>query len=130
MADPGDVLGDFTIVREVGRGAMGVVYEARQESLARRVAVKVLHPAAALEPTFVARFREEAIGVARLSHEGILPVYAVGSVDDVPWFAMEFVEGEELGALVERDGPMDPRRAGRIVRDAALALSHAHEQGI
>jgi hypothetical protein len=130
VAQAGDVLGDFVLVREAGRGAMGVVYEATQRSLSRRVAVKVLAPSAAGDPVWVERFRAEATAAAKLSHPGILPVHAVGTEGDVPWFAMEFVEGKTAAEIVEADGPLDPREAARMVRDAALALDHAHGRGI
>jgi formylglycine-generating enzyme required for sulfatase activity/predicted Ser/Thr protein kinase len=130
VVNPGDVLGDFEILREVGRGAMGVVYEARQRSLTRNVAVKVLAPAAAGDPVWVERFRVEATAAARLSHPGILPVYAVGAGDGLPWFAMEFVEGRDLSDVVYEGGALPPREAARIVRDAALALDHAHVEGV
>ena len=129
--NPGDVLGDFELLREVGRGAMGVVYEARQHSLERRVAIKVLSPAAAGDPVWVERFRVEANAAARLSHPGILPVFAVGGGDSgLPWFAMEYVEGRDLSDVVREDGALPPREAARVVRDAALALDHAHVEGV
>ncbi len=130
MVKVGDTLGDFELVREVGRGAMGVVYEARQRSLSRVVAVKVLTPSAAGDPVWVERFRVEAQAAARLSHPGIVPVYAVGETESVPWFAMEFVDGKDLSEIVRVGGPMDPRDAARVVRDAALALDHAHGCGV
>jgi formylglycine-generating enzyme required for sulfatase activity/predicted Ser/Thr protein kinase len=122
----GDRLGDFTIEREIGRGNMGVVYEARQASLGRRVAVKVLTPAALGNAEWLERFQGEARAAAQLSHPGILPIYAVGEEQGVPWFAMEFVEGRDLSSIVAEGGALAPREAARVVRDAALALDHAH----
>src|SRR5262249_7453927 len=84
-------LGDFRIVREVGRGGMGVVYEAEQISLRRRVALKVLPFAAALDPRQLQRFRNEAIAAASLHHEHIVPVHAVGCERGVHFYAMQFV---------------------------------------
>ena len=134
MPRAGDRLGEFDLVQEVGRGAMGVVYEARQASLGRRVAVKVLSSAAAGDPVWVERFRAEATAAARLSHASILPVFAVGDTSreegGVPWFAMEFVEGHDLSEIVREKGPLPPKEAARILRDAALALDHAHGQGV
>src|SRR5438045_7491287 len=100
MTRPGDVFGDFVIVREAGRGAMGVVYEAKQSSLDRRVALKVLAPDAANDVLLVERFLHTAALVARLSHPGILPVYAVGRDGGTPWFAMELVDGEDLDVVL------------------------------
>jgi serine/threonine protein kinase len=105
---------------------MGVVYEARQASLGRRVAVKVLTPGAMGQREWVERFQGEARAAAQLSHPGIVPIYAVGEEDGLPWFAMEFVEGRDLAAVVAERGRLAPREAARIVRDAALALDHAH----
>ncbi len=130
MPQVGDRLGDFALVREVGRGNMGVVYEARQESLGRRVAVKVLTPAAAGDPLWTDRFRTEALAAARLSHPGIAAVYAVGEAAGVPWFAMEFVEGKDVSQVLDGRPHPSPREAARIVRDAALALDHAHVHGV
>jgi serine/threonine protein kinase len=110
---------------------MGTVWEARQESLGRTVALKVLSAAVAGDPVWVARFRAEAGQAARLSHVGILPVHAVGETPEgVPWYAMELVRGEDLAARLEREGPPDPETAARWVRDAARALEHAHAAGI
>jgi serine/threonine protein kinase/tetratricopeptide (TPR) repeat protein len=109
------VLGDFRIVREVGRGAMGVVYEAVQVSLGRRVAVKVLPLAAALDARQLQRFKNEAQAAAHLLHQHIVPVYAVGYERGVHYYAMQFIDGHTLAALIhqlrQRDGLGPPTRA-------------------
>jgi serine/threonine protein kinase/Flp pilus assembly protein TadD len=97
---PGPVLGDYRIVREVGRGGMGVVYEAEQLSLRRRVALKVLPFAGALDPRQLGRFHNEARAAAHLHHTNIVPVYAVGCERDVHFYAMQFIEGHTLAALI------------------------------
>jgi serine/threonine protein kinase/tetratricopeptide (TPR) repeat protein len=94
-------LGDFELVREVARGGMGIVYEAVQLSLRRRVALKVL-PWAALDGKPLQRFRNEAQAAAHLHHANIVPVYAVGSEGDVHYYAMEFIEGLTLATLIDR----------------------------
>jgi serine/threonine protein kinase len=94
-------LGDFRLLREVGRGGMGVVYEAQQISLRRRVALKVLPFAAALDPRQLQRFKNEAMAAAHLRHEHIVPVYAVGAERGVHYYAMQFIEGQSLAALIE-----------------------------
>jgi serine/threonine protein kinase/tetratricopeptide (TPR) repeat protein len=102
-AGPGAVperLGDFRILREVGRGGMGVVYEAVQLSLARRVALKVLPFAATMDPRQLQRFQNEARAAACLHHDHIVPVHAVGSESGVHYFAMQFIEGQTLEALL------------------------------
>ena len=100
------VIGDFRIVREIGRGGMGVVYEAEQLSLGRRVALKTLPFAMALDPVRLNRFRNEAQAAAQLHHPNIVPVYAVGTERGVWYYAMQIVDGRSLAeALADlRDG--------------------------
>ncbi len=93
-------LGDFQLVREVGRGGMGVVYEAVQLSLNRRVAVKVLPTAAALDDRQLQRFKNEARAAAQLHHPNIVPVYGVGCDRGVHYYAMQFIEGQSLAEVV------------------------------
>jgi WD40 repeat protein/serine/threonine protein kinase len=94
------VLGDFRILREIGRGGMGVVYEAEQISLKRRVALKVLPFAAMLDPRHLQRFRNEAQAAAQLHHTNIVPVFAVGSERNVYYYAMQYIEGQTLDAMI------------------------------
>jgi serine/threonine protein kinase len=108
-------LGDFRIVREVGRGGMGIVYEAEQVSLGRRVALKVLPFAATMDPRHLQRFKNEARAAASLKHDHIVQVYAVGTDRGVHFYAMEFVEGQTLAQLIDglrpapaRPAPTDP----------------------
>jgi WD40 repeat protein/serine/threonine protein kinase len=96
----GGTLGDFRIVREVGRGGMGVVYEAEQISLGRRVALKVLPFAATMDPRQLARFHNEARAAASLHHPHIVPVYSVGCERAVHFYAMQLIEGESLADLI------------------------------
>jgi serine/threonine protein kinase len=115
---PGDIgqLGDFRLLREVGRGGMGVVYEAQQISLRRRVALKVLPFAAAIDSRQLQRFQNEALAAAHLRHENIVPVYAVGSERGVHYYAMQFVEGQSLASLIaERRGRGNDE--GRMTND-------------
>jgi serine/threonine protein kinase len=93
-------LGDFRLVREVGRGGMGVVYEAVQLSLGRRVALKVLPLAGALDPRQLQRFRNEAQAAAQLHHTNIVPVYAVGCERSVHFYAMQFIDGQSLAQVI------------------------------
>jgi eukaryotic-like serine/threonine-protein kinase len=96
-------LGDFRLVAEIGRGGMGVVYEAVQRSLNRRVALKVLPFAAAMDPTQLRRFQTEALAAAQLHHTHIVPVYSVGCERGVHFYAMQFIEGQTLAqAIAER----------------------------
>jgi serine/threonine protein kinase len=123
------VLGDFELLRELGRGGMGVVYEARQISLDRRVALKVLPPGEKDSPSRRDRFRLEAEAAARLRHPGIVPIYLVGEEDGELYFAMEYVEGPTLAARLAQ-GPLPVREAVELVRQITLAIQHAHENGV
>jgi len=100
-ADPlAGCLGDFRILREVGRGGMGVVYEAEQISLGRRVALKVLPFAATMDPRHLQRFQNEARAAASLEHPHIVPVYGVGCERGVHYYAMKFIDGQTVAALI------------------------------
>jgi serine/threonine protein kinase/tetratricopeptide (TPR) repeat protein len=124
--DPGpaeeapDRLGDFRILRELGRGGMGVVYEAEQESLGRRVALKILPSWARLDPYRRRRFVREARVVARLHHTNIVPVYGVGEHDGVPYYVMQFIEGCGVHVLLDRLRRL--RRAGEAGLADTVAL--------
>src|SRR5262245_10657790 len=96
----GTVLGDYQIVRPVGRGGMGVVYEAVQGSLGRRVALKVLPSALTLDPRQLARFHNEARAAASLDHPHIVKVHSVGSDHGAHFFAMQLIDGQSLEALI------------------------------
>src|SRR5579864_2962962 len=95
-------LGDFEIVREVGRGGMGVVYEARQVSLNRKVALKVLGGGLGLTAKAVQRFQREAEAAAKLHHTNIVPVYATGEQDGSHFYAMELIEGPSLDQVLRQ----------------------------
>ena len=130
------VLGDFRIVREVGRGGMGVVYEAVQISLGRRVALKVLPFAAAMDPQHLARFRVEVQAAALLHHAHIVPIHAVGCDRGVHYYAMQYIDGRTLAGLIDEvgRGPARPRGLARTAAtlglQAAEALEHAHRLGV
>src|SRR5262249_58651292 len=108
-AEPGR-LGDYRLVHEIGRGGMGIVYEAEQISLNHRVALKVLPFAATLDARQLLRFKNEARAAANLHHPHIVPVYGVGCERGVYYYAMQLVEGENLAEIVaemrrRREGP-------------------------
>lgn len=94
-------LGDYHLLAELGRGGMGIVFEAVQESLGRRVALKILPTAAALDQRAVSRFQIEAQAAARLQHAHIVPIYAVGQVESIPYYAMQLIEGTSLAHLIK-----------------------------
>jgi Flp pilus assembly protein TadD/serine/threonine protein kinase len=119
---PDAPLGDFQIVREIGRGGMGVVYEAEQLSLGRRVALKVLPFAAALDPRQLQRFQNEARAAAGLHHTNIVPVYGVGCARGVHYYAMQLIDGRTLAALIaEQRGELLARMPTVSEREAAAA---------
>ncbi len=94
-------LGDFQLLREIGRGGMGVVYEARQCSLGRRVALKILPFASTVDPRQLQRFQNEAAAAAHLEHPGIVPIYAVGCERGVHFYAMRLINGQHLGVIIQ-----------------------------
>ncbi len=106
-------LGDFRLLRPVGRGGMGVVYEAEQVSLRRRVAVKVLPFAAALDPRQLQRFKNESLAAAQLHHTHIVPVYYVGCERGVHFYAMQFVEGQSLAAVIAEQRALEASASDR-----------------
>lgn len=135
--DRGQQLGEFQIVREIARGGMGVVYEAVQTSLGRRVALKVLPAGRLLSGNALERFSREAATAGRLHHTGIVPVYAVGEEQGVHFYAMQLIEGWSLAEHVktlakERKRP-DREHARRVAhwgRQVAEALAYAHGKGV
>src|SRR5262249_46522728 len=107
------VLGDFRILREVGRGGMGIVYEAEQISLGRRVALKVLPFAATMDPRHLQRFQNEARAAASLHHEHIVPVYGVGQERGVHYYAMQLIDGRTLAEFIAHRQGSPPDRSGQ-----------------
>jgi serine/threonine protein kinase len=130
VADHPTQLGDFRVIREVGRGGMGVVYEAEQISLKRHVALKVLRFGAAPDTDALKRFQREAETVARLHHTNIVPIFAVGEENGVHYYAMQFIEGESLADRAKSQGACDPRQVAGWGLQAADALVYAHERGV
>lgn len=121
--------GDYELLQEVGRGAMGVVYRARQRSLDRVVAVKLLQGGVWAGDTARRRFLQEARAVASLEHPNIVGIHEVGEHHSQPFFSMDFVEGEHLGALLER-GPIGCSQAAQWLSTLARAIAYAHHQGV
>ena len=113
----------------IGRGGMGAVYKARQPSLDRLVALKILPPGVAGDTGFAERFTREARALARLSHPNIVGVYDFGQAAGMPFFLMEYVDGPNLREL-ERGGKLNPREAMQIIPQICEALQFAHDEGI
>jgi serine/threonine-protein kinase len=122
-------VGDYELLVELGRGGMGVVYQARQVSLDRMVALKMILRGTTASPADLARFRAEAEAVARLDHPGIVPVYEVGELDGQPYFSMKFVAGTTLARRLT-DGPLAPREAAALLAPVCRAIHFAHTQGV
>src|SRR6266850_5402657 len=122
-------LGDYELLEEVGRGGQGVVFRARQKSLNRTVALKVISLGQWASEAHLKRFRREAEAAASLDHAGIVPIYEVGERDGSCYFSMKFVEGGQLDEVVRRE-PMPIRRALEIIVKVAGTVHYAHEHGI
>ncbi|OHB72597.1 MAG: hypothetical protein A2V70_09305 [Planctomycetes bacterium RBG_13_63_9] len=120
LRKPPERLGDYRILREVGRGGMGIVYEAEQESLGRHVALKVLSAHALLEPKHLRRFRREAQAAARLHHTNIVAVYGVGEDHGIHYFVMEYIAGQGLDRVIAELGRLRSQpRASRAADPGA-----------
>src|SRR6266446_1877821 len=122
-------LGDYELLEEVGRGGQGVVFRARQKSLNRTVALKVISLGQWASKPHLKRFRLEAEAAARLEHPGIVPIHEVGERDGSCYFSMQFIEGGQLDEVVRRE-PMPIRRAVELIAKVARTVHYAHEHGI
>lgn len=121
---------EFTLVRELGKGGMGVVFLARDLQLQRDIAVKTLPPHLAADPAVRARFLREARTAAALSHAHIVPIYSAAERDEVVFFTMAYVDGESLAERVARAGPLPPDAVIRLLDELASALGAAHARGV
>jgi serine/threonine protein kinase len=124
------MLGNYEILETVGRGGMGVVYRAYDHVLGRTVALKVLRDDLRVQAHLVSRFQREARAVAALDHTNIVQVFAVGSIDNVPFISMEFIEGRPLNAIVRENEYLEWERAFHIAGQIAQGLAAAHDKGI
>jgi eukaryotic-like serine/threonine-protein kinase len=124
------MLGGYQILKELGRGGMGAVYLARQLSLNRSVALKVMRPEWARNATFVARFTREAYAAAQLSHHNVVQIYDFGEDKGTSYFSMEFVDGQTLGGLLKQKKRLDPEEAVGYILQAARGLKFAHDQSM
>ena len=125
----GQNVGKYKILDKIGRGGMGTVYRAIDETLHRDVAIKVLN-AELNDPEVAKRFRAEAITVARLSHPGIATIYELFEHEGEWLMVMEFVRGETLESMVSRMGPLSAQRAAELCMQTLAALAHAHSMGV
>ncbi len=118
----------YEVEKEIGRGGMGIVYKGRDKRLKRPVAIKLLPPELAFRSEIRQRFLREAEMAAQLSHPHIVPIYSVDEREGLVYFVMALVEGENLGTRIQRQGPIAPDEARRILREVGDALAYAHSQ--
>jgi serine/threonine protein kinase/tetratricopeptide (TPR) repeat protein len=121
--------GDYELVEEIGRGGQGVVYRARQRSLNRTVALKIVGLGQWSSTPQLKRFRQEAEAAASLEHPRIVPIYEIGEHDRSCYFSMKFIEGGQLETALER-GPIPPRQAAELMAKTARTVQFAHDRGI
>lgn len=123
-------VGDYELLEKIGGGGMGSVWRARQIRLQREVAVKILHEDLAAEPAFTEAFRQEAEITATLKHPGIVSVYEAGEVDGIWFYAMDWVDADNLEEVLREHGSRPLRDAVEMLRDTAAAVGYAHAQGV
>ena len=133
-ADPriGTLLGNFRVVRRLGEGGMGIVYEARHRQIDRRAAVKILHPEYAENPEYAARFLNEARSVNIVQHPGLVEIFEYGQEPDgTLYIVMEFLDGQTLHArMLERKAALPSQEITPILLQLARALAAAHDKGV
>jgi serine/threonine-protein kinase len=122
-------IGDYELLEKIGEGGMGVVYQARQKSLGRIVALKMIQRGALASAADMARFRAEAAAAARLEHPHVVPVYEVGQQDGEPYFSMKYVAGTTLAKKLA-DGPLAACETAQLLLPVCRAIAYAHQQGI
>jgi serine/threonine protein kinase len=124
------VWGNYRLERVLGAGGMGIVYEAVHVGLNRAVAIKILKPEVAVDRQRLERFAAEARAAAQLSHPNLAAVHDVGEADGFHYFVMDLVAGEDLGTIIQGEGPLPVPRALQLAEEVARALEHAHQRGI
>ncbi|MEM7158804.1 MAG: serine/threonine-protein kinase [Myxococcota bacterium] len=130
MADAPLAIAHFDVVGLLGKGAMGEVYEGRDKGLGRRVALKILGARHRESREFKERFLREGRALAAMNHPNIVQIYAIGEHERRPFLAMEFLDGEDLGAAIKKRGPLFPGDAAEAIRQSAIGLAQAQEAGV
>jgi serine/threonine protein kinase len=125
---PGSTFAGYEVESVVGAGGIGILYRARQVRLDRPVALKLVQPDVARDPVIRERLRREARMVAALDHPNVVPLYEAGEEDGTVFIATRWVDGTELGTLIQDQGPLEPGRAARTAAQIAAALQVAHEK--
>jgi serine/threonine protein kinase len=126
----GDVFAGYRIEQRLGRGGMGILYLAVEPGLERRVALKLIAPEAAVEEIFARRFAEESRIAASIEHPNVVPIYAAGEENGVPYIAMRYVAGSDLGRRIARQGRLDPEVAVALIAQVANGLDAIHAAGL
>ncbi len=126
----GDVFAGYRIEQRLGRGGMGILYLAVEPGLERRVALKLIAPEAAAEEVFARRFAEESRIAAAIEHPNVVPIYAAGAEDGVPYIAMRYVAGSDLGRRIAREGRLEPGPAAALIAQVANGLDAIHAAGL
>ena len=121
---------NYELETEVGRGGMGIVYCARDRRLKREIAIKVLPPELSFRADIRQRFLREAETAAQLNHPNIVPIYTVEERDNLVYFVMAYIKGDNLGQRLQQHGPIPPVEVRRILREVADALSYAHNRNV
>jgi len=130
MPEVPDVIGHFEVVGLLGKGAMGEVYEGRDKSLGRRVALKILGARHRESTEFKTRFLREGRALAAMNHPNIVQIYAIGEHERRPYLAMEFLDGEDLGQAIKKRGAIHAGDAAEVIRQAAIGLAEAQRAGV
>jgi hypothetical protein len=129
LAD-GDEFAGYRIERRLGRGGMGILYLALEAGLERQVALKLIAPEAAADEVFARRFAEESRIAAAIEHPNVVPIYAAGEEEGVPWIAMRFLPGSDLGRRLAREGRVDRREAVSLIAQVGNGLDAIHAAGL
>jgi eukaryotic-like serine/threonine-protein kinase len=127
----GTILGGrYRILRVLGHGGMGAVYQARDQELDRVIALKVIRPELAGNPSILQRFKQELILSRHVTHKNVVRIYDMGEAEGTKFITMEYVEGEDLRGALNRDGKLAPREAVEIIQQICRALDAAHVEGV
>ncbi len=126
----GDEFAGYRIERRLGRGGMGVLYLAIEPGLERRVALKLIAPEAAADEVFARRFAEESKIAASIEHPNVVPIYAAGEEDGIPFIAMRYVSGSDLGRRLAREGRLEPAAAAALIAQVGSGLDAIHAAGL
>lgn len=128
---PGSLLGSrYQILRVLGEGGMGAVYQARDQELDRIIALKVIRPELAGNPAILQRFKQELILARNITHKNVVRIFDLGEADGIKFITMEYIEGEDLRAILKRDGKFTPKNAVRVIEQVCRALEVAHTEGV